>query len=227
VVQQYNQNNINSPRGSRLFAADATLDLDSDMVVVTTATGAVTLTLPTAIQIPGQEVTIKANDAGDTGNAVTIAALGGQNIDGAATITLTADQESVCLKSDGSNWRRVCSEAGGASCCSPTWIPEDIWLFGNPVMFIDPGNPLGAWLLAGSLCGQDEPLTVTVRPAFAPLQIPPLITGFVYTPAASPLGPTLRIGYDSTAPATDGDYVVEITNACGCCTIVPARQVSE
>jgi len=113
MVQQYNQNNINSPRGSRLFAADAALDLDNDLVVVTTAAGAVTLTLPTAIQIPGQEVSIKANDAGSTGNAVTLAALSGQNIDGAATTSLTTDQESVCLKSDGSNWRVVCGGSGG------------------------------------------------------------------------------------------------------------------
>jgi len=115
MVQQYNQNSINSPRGSRLFAADAALDLDSDMVVVTTAAGPVTLTLPTAPQIPGQELTIKANDAGSTGNAVTIAALAGQNIDGAATTSLTADQESVCLKSDGANWRAVCAGSGGGA----------------------------------------------------------------------------------------------------------------
>lgn len=113
MVQQYNQNNINAPRGSVLLSASAALDLDNDLVVVTTAAGPVTLTLPTALQIPGEEVKIKANDAGFTGNAVTIAALAGQNIDGAATISLTTDQESVCLKSDGANWRVVCGGGGG------------------------------------------------------------------------------------------------------------------
>ncbi len=115
MVQQYNQNNINAPRGSRLFSADAALDLDSDLVVVTTAAGAVTLTLPNAAQIPGQELKFKANDAGATGNAVTIAALAGQNIDGVASIQLTTDQESVCLKSDGSNYRVVCGGGGGGA----------------------------------------------------------------------------------------------------------------
>ena len=115
MTQQFTQNNINSPRGSQLFSADAVLTLDSDMVVVTTAAGPVALTLPTAPQIPGQELAIKADDAGTTGNAVTLIAVPGQNIDGAASITLTTDQESVCLKSDGSNWRRVCGGDGGGS----------------------------------------------------------------------------------------------------------------
>lgn len=123
MVQQYSQNNINAPRGSRLFSADAALDLDSDLVVVTTAAGAVTLTLPNAAQIPGQELKFKANDAGATGNAVTIAALAGQNIDGAASVTLTADQESVCLKSDGANYRVVCGGGGGGGAPARAILP--------------------------------------------------------------------------------------------------------
>ena len=218
MVQQYNQNNINAPRGSNLFSADATLDLDSDMVVVTTADGAVTLTLPAAPQIPGQEVVVKANDAGSTGNAVTLAALPGQNIDGAATIDLTEDQESVCLKSDGSNWRRVCSGAGGGgSCCSPTYIWDGVW-DGNTVPNLS--GPPGTLMFAASSCGQDEPLSAVFRQAFplTPGQPPPTVTGVTLTTTSTTI--VLAVGYDSSL-SPDGNYVLEIENACGCCHIIP------
>jgi len=218
MVQQYNQNNINSPRGSRLFSADATLDLDSDMVVVTTAAGVVTLTLPTAIQIPGQEVTIKANDAGSTGNLVRIAALAGQNIDGAVSVALTADQESVCLKSDGSNWRRVCSEAGGGSCCPPSYLHANMWsAYGYVYLSLVPD----ALDLDASLCGQDGPITAVIRSsAFFPAATPPT----VLTAAVDPVLNTARVTWD--ASGEDGHFVLEITNACGCCWLFPIEGVS-
>ena len=219
MVQQYTQNNINSPRGSRLYSADASLDLDSDMVVVTTAGGPVTITLPTAPQIPGQEVTIKADDAGSTGNAVTIAALAGQNIDGTATITLTADQESACLKSDGSNWRRVCGGAGGGgSCCPPSYLHQNMWdAYGYSYLSTAPS----ALDLDASLCGQDLPITAAIRAsAFSPAGTPPT----VLSAGVDPVLNTARVTWDDGGE--DGRFVLEITNACGCCWLFPIEGFS-
>lgn len=136
MTEQYQQNNINAPRGAELFAADADLSLDSDLVVADTSSLAITLTLPRAVQIPGQEIKIKADNAGTYGNAVTIEPPVGENIDGAASITLTADQESVCLKSDGQNWRQVCGGSGGPSpcdCCEAQVVVKQQSDFGSVV----------------------------------------------------------------------------------------------
>lgn len=72
MTEQYEQNNINQPRGSRDVDVTGDLNLDDDLVVVTTAAAPVTVTLPTAEQIPGQAITVKANDAGASGNPVTV-----------------------------------------------------------------------------------------------------------------------------------------------------------
>ncbi len=180
MVQQYNQNNINAPRGSTLFSADAVLDLDSDLAVVTTAAAAVTLTLPTALQIPGEELKVKANDAGSTGNAVTIAALAGQNIDGAATIQLTTDQESVCLKSDGSNWRVVCGGSGGGGAPVRAILPV-LDATGDPPILAYQVSPLSA---ANVMVIRGESLTgITVVDVTTDVQVggntgaPPTIVG--------------------------------------------------
>ena len=123
MTQQYQQNNINSPRGSRTVTENTMMTLDDDLVVVETAGGAVTITLPRASQIPGQKVVVKASDAGSSGNPVTVQAAFGENIDSLPSVDLTEDQASVCLESDGENWRQVCGGAGGDSCCAPILGP--------------------------------------------------------------------------------------------------------
>lgn len=110
MTEQYLPTNINAPRGSRLVTEDAFLTLDSDLVVVETSGSSIALLLPDATQIPAREIKFKANTLTDP---VVIAALDGQNIDGNPSISMTDDQETVCLKSDGENWREVCSDDGG------------------------------------------------------------------------------------------------------------------
>ncbi|MEO5949834.1 MAG: hypothetical protein ABIQ04_00125 [Candidatus Saccharimonadales bacterium] len=82
----------------------------NDTVILVDATSATfTLTLPTAAGYVGR-YTIDAISGGN--NLVTVAASGGQTIDGAATTTIGnqasgAPWSSVDLISDGSNWRTV------------------------------------------------------------------------------------------------------------------------
>jgi len=124
MTEQYQQNNINVPRKTQVFNSTGllsiqALDLDSDLVIAETDTDGVLLQLPTADQIPGQQIAVKTPDAGSTGNPVTILPPTGQLIDGFASITLAADQEAVILKAAGDSagagyfWQ-VISSSGGA-----------------------------------------------------------------------------------------------------------------
>ena len=68
--------------------------------------GAITITLPLALTRDGRRITITKVDA--SANAVTIAISGSDTINGAASITLPAQYNSVTLISNGSSaWERV------------------------------------------------------------------------------------------------------------------------
>jgi hypothetical protein len=73
--------------------------LATDNTLITSGTG--TLTLPTAVGIPGKRYTIKKTDASTT---TTIATTSAQTIDGSTTIALTAQYTSLTVVSDGANW---------------------------------------------------------------------------------------------------------------------------
>ena len=86
----------------------ATYDLlagDDILLVTYTATAAMTsLTLPTAQTIDGRVIVIK--DAGGNANTnnITIDTEAAQTIDGAATLVINTDYDSVTLVCDGTNW---------------------------------------------------------------------------------------------------------------------------
>lgn len=86
----------------RTITANRTLDVTDNHVKVDASTGAITVTLPSAIGISGREYTIKKIDA--SGNAVTLATTLLQTIDGATTRTLAAQYDYIRVKSDGANW---------------------------------------------------------------------------------------------------------------------------
>jgi hypothetical protein len=72
-------------------------DLDS-VVLVNANSGAKTITLPDASTVTGKQLKIKKTDA--SANAVTVAG----TIDGAVNYSLTAQNDYVCVVSDGSNY---------------------------------------------------------------------------------------------------------------------------
>ena len=76
--------------------------LSTDEVILASAGSAFTITLPTAVGITGRTYTIKKTDA--SVNAVTLDANGAETIDGALTISLANQYESVTLVSNGVSW---------------------------------------------------------------------------------------------------------------------------
>ena len=219
MTEQYQQNNVNVPRGSRLLTEDTALNLDDDLVVASTAADPITLTLPRAQQIPGQEIKFKADDAGSTGNPVTIAALPGEDIDGAPSVDLTADQESICLKSDGQNWRQVCGGAGGgATCCAPQLITPASLGPGPDGIVIPFQTPSFTISIAGCNLASVTIALVKANPLLPP-GTPPSINGFVVTPGTPVIADVIAIDFDSSV--ADGDFILQIENECGCCTVMP------
>jgi hypothetical protein len=65
------------------------------------ATGAITITLPTAVGLIGREYIVKKID---TGTTTTINTTGLETIDGQSSISVTTRYESYTFTSDGSNW---------------------------------------------------------------------------------------------------------------------------
>lgn len=72
--------------------------------LVDTSAGTFTRTLASADAAEGTEITIKDSGGNANSNNITVDTEGGETIDGAPSITLDADNESVTLVSDGSNW---------------------------------------------------------------------------------------------------------------------------
>lgn len=74
----------------------------ADHTIFTNATSTnITITLPSAANIPGRQYVIKRVDT--AGTSVTIATDGSETIEGAASMALT-DHRSVVVQSDNSNW---------------------------------------------------------------------------------------------------------------------------
>ena len=126
MTDQYQQNNINVPRKTQTYNSTGllviqALDLDSDLVIAETDTSGVFLRLPTADQIPAQQIAIKAPNAGTSGFPVVVAAPPGQTIDGFASVTLTEDQEAIIVKAAGDSagagffWQIIGSSGANAS----------------------------------------------------------------------------------------------------------------
>lgn len=115
MTEQYPNPNVNLAitRAERLVTATGSANLDDDLVTFDSTAGAITFTLASASQTAGRIVYLKANNAGATGNAVTIASGVGQNIDGLASVILAQDQDALTVKSDGANWRVM--GAGGTA----------------------------------------------------------------------------------------------------------------
>lgn len=79
-----------------------TLTYQDHYVKVSTAGGAVTATLFTAVGNTGKLVQVKKTTSDS--NAVTVATTGGQTIDGQSTVTIARQYDAYTFVSDGTNW---------------------------------------------------------------------------------------------------------------------------
>lgn len=86
----------------RVVTATGSVYAADDLVIANAASGAITLTLPSAATITGKEYVFKKTDS--SSNQITIVGAGSETIDGSANRKLSARYESVRLVSDGSNW---------------------------------------------------------------------------------------------------------------------------
>jgi hypothetical protein len=87
---------------TRRITASATLILNDSIVLVDATAGAVTVTLPPALNAEEKRFTIKKVDA--SGNAVTIDGNGAETIDGAATKSLAAQYNAYDIVSQNGAW---------------------------------------------------------------------------------------------------------------------------
>lgn len=82
--------------------ASYTATSNDNTILANAQTGAVTITLPTAVGSNGKLYTVKKIDA--TANAVTISTTSSQTIDGASSYTINTTYSGVNLQSDNANW---------------------------------------------------------------------------------------------------------------------------
>ena len=86
---------INKTGSYLATTADNVIDCDA-------TSGAITITLPTAVGNTGKIYTIKKNDSST--NTVTVDANAAETIDGTLTKIITTQYTSMTIISDGSNW---------------------------------------------------------------------------------------------------------------------------
>lgn len=110
MTKQFLNPLVNRPGRARSLTGDDTISNDDSLVVVDTsaATAQVTITLPDARVVPGNILTIKVPvSEGGGGQDVLLQPINSQTIDGDATLGVVADQSTIILQSDGSNWQNV------------------------------------------------------------------------------------------------------------------------
>lgn len=87
---------------------------DGDNVQVNTSAsgGAVTITFYAASGNTGKIITVKKTDS--SANAVTLDGNASETLDGALTVTLTAQYDSATFVCDGTNWQKAAAVGGAA-----------------------------------------------------------------------------------------------------------------
>jgi hypothetical protein len=87
---------------------------DGDNVQINTSAsgGAVTITFYAASGNAGKIITVKKTDS--SANAVTLDGNASETLDGATTLTLSAQHDSATLVCDGTNWQKAAGTGGAA-----------------------------------------------------------------------------------------------------------------
>ncbi|MBM4251771.1 MAG: hypothetical protein FJ146_07350 [Deltaproteobacteria bacterium] len=103
---------INGPVATAVITTNADYNLtDQDSVVLASAdSGPLTMSLPSAVGIPGRQYLIKKKDSSP--NIVSVEASGSETIEGAASFQLISQWMYVALISDGANWIVGSTNAG-------------------------------------------------------------------------------------------------------------------
>jgi hypothetical protein len=115
---------------------------DDDVILGDATSGAITITLPTAVGISGKEYVVKKTDAST--NAVILDAAGAETIDGEATLSIGAKGVVISVVSNGSNWivswrslgcisRLACNNVFSFKATSGGTVSDDTldWINGN------------------------------------------------------------------------------------------------
>jgi len=84
------------------ITADYTMIWADRTILADASSAPITVTLPDPASYPDEELSIKKIDSST--NAVTVAPHGSETIDGAASVSLANQWDSVTVKSDGTNW---------------------------------------------------------------------------------------------------------------------------
>lgn len=99
-------------RSVKVVNANATLDVNDDLILVNASVATVTITLPTAINLE-KEFIIKKTDSST--NPVILDGNVAETIDGAATFTIERENESAIIRSDSANWQLLKTEAADSA----------------------------------------------------------------------------------------------------------------
>jgi len=111
-------------------------------------------------------------------------------------------------------WKDHVPGGNGALCCAPQVKARDD--FTPPQITLPAEANSVVEIFAAGQCGVDEPLTATTAASpFTPPNVAPSINSIVLTPGTPNL---ISVNFDTTGAL--GDFLLEITNACGCCTLV-------
>jgi hypothetical protein len=92
-------------QGMSVKTAAYTLTTSDTVILASASSGAFKLTLPSSANVFGQQYTIKKIDS--TTNAITVAPVSSQKIDGAASRTLSAEYDYLTIIADGANWQII------------------------------------------------------------------------------------------------------------------------
>lgn len=89
-------------RPPKSITANHTADIAEKVINANATSGAITVSLPSAVGIAGKTYVVRKSDA--SVNAVTVDPNGSQTVNGSSTHVLSSQYDTVTIVSDGSNW---------------------------------------------------------------------------------------------------------------------------
>lgn len=122
------------------ITSNTTADVVKHTYLADATSGAVTLTLPTAVGRAGKVYILKKIDS--SANVVTLDGNASETIDGQTTLDTSTQNDMVAVESDGSNWQTIVPSTGGGSDTpeSVTLVTfQNSWVDSNPTDYNQAG----------------------------------------------------------------------------------------